>query len=79
MFRENEGSRDRDSTVVILKPLILYDLDRLPSENKTCKRNNKFFLVSEVQENFKAALCEAIENGSFQSHHKKKSLGLRLF
>ena len=32
--RKNESSRDRDSTVVILKPCILYDLDRLPS--KTC-------------------------------------------
>ena len=31
---KNEGSRDRDSTVVILKPRILYDLDRLPSEIK---------------------------------------------
>ena len=29
--RKNESSRDRDSTVVILKPRILYDLDRLPS------------------------------------------------
>ena len=32
--RKNEGSRDRDSTVVILKPRILYDLDRLPSKIK---------------------------------------------
>ena len=33
---------------------------------------------NEGQENFKTALCGAIENGSFQSHHRK-SLGLRLF
>ena len=32
--RKNEGSRDRDSTVVTLKPRIPYDLDRLPSKNK---------------------------------------------
>ena len=32
--RKNEGSRDRDSTVVILKSRILYDLDRLPSKIK---------------------------------------------
>ena len=31
---KNEGSRDPDSTVVILKPRILFDLDRLPSEIK---------------------------------------------
>ena len=28
--RRNEGSRNWDSTVVILKPRILYDLDRQP-------------------------------------------------
>jgi len=30
--RRNEGSRNRDSTEVILKPRILYDLDRQPSK-----------------------------------------------
>ena len=29
---KNEGSRDRDSTAVILKPRILYDLEQLPSK-----------------------------------------------
>ena len=29
---KNEGSTNRDSTVVILKPRILYDLDRQPSK-----------------------------------------------
>ena len=28
--------------------------------------------VREVQENFKTALCGAIQNGSFQTHHKTK-------
>ena len=32
--RKNEGSRNRDSTVVILKPRIPYDLDQLPSKIK---------------------------------------------
>ena len=41
------------------------------AKSTTYKRNNKFFLVREVQENFKTALGGAIENGSFQSHHKK--------
>ena len=48
-----------------------------PVNSKTYKRNNKFLLVREVQENSKTAVCGAIENGSFQSQHKK-SLGLRL-
>ena len=47
-------------------------------KSKTYKRNSKFFLVREVQENFKTALCGAIENGSFQSHQKNKSLDIHL-
>ena len=30
------------------------------------------FLVLEVQEKFKPALCDAIQNGSYQSHHWKQ-------
>ena len=37
--RKNEGSRDRDSTVVTLKPRILSDFDRLPRKTKTCEKN----------------------------------------
>ena len=40
-------------------------------KSKTYKRNSKFFLVREVQENFKTALGGAIQNGSFQWHNKK--------
>ena len=29
---------------------------------------------TKIQENFKPALCGAIQNGSFQSHHKTKIL-----
>ena len=36
--RKHEGLRDRDSTVVILKPRILNDLDRLPSKIKNLKQ-----------------------------------------
>ena len=39
-FELSGGSRNRDSTVVILKPGILYDFDRLPSKSKTYKRNS---------------------------------------
>ena len=44
-----------------------------PVKSKTCYRNSKFFLVGKVQEHFETVLCGAIENGSFQNHHKKKS------
>ena len=76
--RKNESLRDRDSTIVILKPRILRALIDCLAKSKSYKRNSKFFLVREVQENFKTALCGAIEKGSFQTHHKNKSLDLRL-
>ena len=40
-------------------------------KSKTYQRNSKFFLVCKVQEKIETALCGAIENGSFQNHHKK--------
>ena len=73
-IRKYEGSRDRNSTLVILKPRVLYDLNRQLVKIK----NSKFFLVRESQKKLKTALCGAIQNDSFQSHHKNKSLGLRL-
>jgi len=48
-------------------------------KSETYKRNRSFFLVRKVQEKFKTALCGALQNGSSQSHHKNKSLGLRFF
>ena len=47
-------------------------------KSKTYKWNSKFFLVREIQKKFKTALCGAIQNGFFQSHHKNKGLGLCL-
>ena len=42
--RKTEGSRNRDSTVVILKPCVLYVLHQQPAKLE------HFFLVREVQE-----------------------------
>ena len=45
-------------------------------KSETYKRNSSFSRVRELQVNFlKPALCGAIQNGSFQSNHKNKSLG----
>ena len=54
-------------TVVILKPRILYDLDRVPSKIKTYKRNSKFFLVREVQEILKQLFVEPLKTALFRS------------
>ena len=43
-------------------------------QSETSKRNRELFLVRKFQENFKTALCGAIQNGSFQSHTKTKVL-----
>ena len=44
---KNEGLRNQDCTVFILKPWILFELDLQPSNNatETFKRNSKFLLV----------------------------------
>ena len=42
-FELSGGSRDRDSTVLILKPRILYDFDRLPSKIKNLWSYSNWF------------------------------------
>ena len=49
----------------------LTSIDCLVKSKPLYQRNSKFFLVCKVQENLETALCGAIENGSFQNHHKK--------
>ena len=71
--RKTEGSRNRDSTVVILKPCVLYVLHQQPAKLE------HFFSYEKFKKVIKTALCGAIQNGSFQSHHKNRSLALRLF
>ena len=72
MFQKNECWGNRDSTISYFETSHTHSLtsiDRLVTSETYYKRNSSLILVRELQENFKLALCGAIQNGSFQSNH----------
>ena len=52
--------------IVVLKPRILYDLDQQPSKIRLIKErvNSSSTFVREINENFKKALCRAVQDDS---------------
>ena len=70
--RKNEGSGNRDSSVVILKH---HDLNRQPGKIRNLKNKQLIVPCTRSSGSLKPALYGAVQDGSFQRHHKNKSLG----
>ena len=69
--RKNEGSRDRDSTVVTLNPRILCDFNQLPTKTKLVKETVNSSSYVKFKKILKQFFVEPLKTALFRATSKK--------